>query len=224
MHVAQSLVYPFRRGALGAWVAGLPLLVFFPVTFLVVLGYAVRAIREAARDPQAPPPSFHLDGRLVHDGFLAALGLALVAIPYAYLTALVAGPIAGRMPADIDPIVVRAESLLFGGFLVAIPWGTLVLIAGPPGLAAFAITGRARDLFDVVRAVRLVRDHFTAWNLATVAIVSAWILALAGIGLCCVGLLPGAFYAILVSAHATASLVNIQPTSAATGAPAASPR
>ena len=219
MHVAQSLVYPFRRGALGAWLAGIPLLLFFPVTFVVVLGYAVRAIREAARDPAAPPPSFHLDRRLFRDGLVATLLLALVAVPYAYLTGLVAGPIDTRMPSGVDPLIARAESLLLGGFLVAIPWGTLVLVAGPPALAVFAVSGRARDLFDLRGSAGFVRHHFMAWNLATVAIVTAWILALAGAGLLCVGFLPGAFYAILVSAHATASLVSVK-TSATGAAPA----
>jgi len=48
--------------------------------------------------------------------------------------------------------------------------------------------------------------------------VTAWVVALACVGLLCVGLLPGAFYAILVSAHASASLQS------PTGASGANPR
>lgn len=207
MHVAQSLVYPLRRGSLGAWLVGIPLLLFFPVAFVVVLGYAVRATREAALSPQAPPPAFGLDGRLLRDGLLLTVVFLLVVVPYLLMSDAVAGAVFARMPAGTDPLIGPAEALLFGGFLVAIPWGTVVLLLVPPAVAAFAASGRARDLFNVARALRLVRTHFMAWNLATVAIVTAWIVALAGAGLLCVGFLPGAFYAILVSAHATASLV-----------------
>jgi hypothetical protein len=207
VHVAQSLVYPFRRGSLGAWLAGIPLLLFFPLSFVVVLGYAVRATREAALSPQAPPPGFSLDGRLLRDGLLLTVVFLLVVVPYLLMSDAVAGAVFARMPAGTDPLIGPAEALLFGGFLVAIPWGTVVLLLVPPAVAAFAASGRARDLFNVARALRLVRTHFMAWNLATVAIVTAWIVALAGAGLLCVGFLPGAFYAILVSAHATASLV-----------------
>ena len=38
------------------------------------------------------------------------------------------------------------------------------------------------------------------------AIVTGWVLGVACIGLLCVGILPGVFYAILVSAHASATL------------------
>jgi hypothetical protein len=36
--------------------------------------------------------------------------------------------------------------------------------------------------------------------------VTAWLVGLLGGALCCVGVLPGVFYAILVSAHASAAL------------------
>src|SRR6267142_2078528 len=47
---------------------------------------------------------------------------------------------------------------------------------------------------------RLLSDGF--WT----AIVTGWALGLAAVGLLCVGLVPGVFYAILVSAHASAAL------------------
>jgi len=208
VHVETSLVYPFRRGSLSAWLAGVGLLLFFPVTFVVVLGYAVRATREAARYPDGPPPGFDLDRRLLSDGLLLTVVFLLVTVPYAFMTDAVAGMVFARLPAGADPLIGAAEALLIGGFLVAVPWGTLVLLFVPPAVAAFARSGRARDLFDLVGAVRFVRAHFMGWNLVTVAIVTAWIVALAGAGLLCFGFLPGAFYAILVSAHATASLVD----------------
>jgi hypothetical protein len=54
--------------------------------------------------------------------------------------------------------------------------------------------------------MRAVSRDFATWNLAAAAIVTGWALGLAAIGLLCVGLVPGVFYAILVSAHASAAL------------------
>lgn len=208
MHIARSFTYPFRPGALGAWLAGLPLLLFFPLTFVVVLGHAVRATRQAAADPEAPPPAYSLDGRLFYDGALASLVVAVLATPYVYLASLVAGVFYEHGGFKVDPLLGRIEADITAALLVAIPWGTLVLVLLPPAAAAFAVSGRARDLFDAAAAVGFVRRRFVAWNLATVAIVTAWLVALASVGILCLGFLPGAFYAILVSAHATASLAR----------------
>jgi hypothetical protein len=51
-----------------------------------------------------------------------------------------------------------------------------------------------------------VRRDFPTWNLVIATIVTAWGIGVASAALLCIGLAPGIFYAILVSAHATASL------------------
>jgi len=68
--------------------------------------------------------------------------------------------------------------------------------------------GVAADLVDLPAAVRTVRRLFPAWNLVVVAIVTAWAVGLCGLGLALVGVVPGILYAMLVSAHATASLAD----------------
>src|SRR2546430_8863364 len=105
-----------------------------------------------------------------------------------------------------DAFFVRASALLAAGLVLAIPWGLLLLLWSPANVAAYCLTGSARDLFDPVRAVSRVREGFLEWNLASAAIVTGWALGFAATGLLCAGFLPGAFYAILVSAYATASL------------------
>ena len=78
----------------------------------------------------------------------------------------------------------------------------------PPATARFARSGQVADLVNVVAAVRTVRRRFATWNLVVVAIVTAWAIGLCGLGLALVGVVPGILYAILVSAHATASLAD----------------
>jgi hypothetical protein len=76
----------------------------------------------------------------------------------------------------------------------------------PSASVRFAASGRGRDLFDVAASLRGIRERYAVWNLTVVGIVTAWIVGLLGSALCCVGVLPGVFYAILVSAHASAAL------------------
>ena len=93
-------------------------------------------------------------------------------------------------------------------FLLALPWGFLLLIHMPHATARFAHAGKASDLFDLPASIRAVRRDFATWNVAAAAIVTGWAVGLACVGLFCVGLVPGVFYAILVSAHASAALDN----------------
>jgi hypothetical protein len=61
-------------------------------------------------------------------------------------------------------------------------------------------------MFDLPGSIKAVRRDFTTWNLVAAAIVTSWAIGLACVGLLCAGLVPGALYAILVSAHASAAL------------------
>jgi hypothetical protein len=213
MSPSQALVYPFRRGAGAAWLAGIPLLLLFPLTFILVFGYAVLATRASLEAPAAAPPHLRLDGRLLRDGLLTAALVLAIALPFA----LVAWPLASAivmsnvLQAAGDPFFQRAYALLAATLALALPWGLAMLVMVPPNLAAYAAGGRPADLFSPARALARVRARLLDWNLASAAIVTAWALAFAAAGLLCVGFVPGAFYAILVSAHATATLARPPP-------------
>ena len=91
-------------------------------------------------------------------------------------------------------------------FILILCWGLVMLLLVPHAAARFASTGRPIDLFNFPAAIRGVRGDFASWNLAAAAIVTGWALGVACVGLLCLGLVPGVFYAILVSAHACAAL------------------
>jgi hypothetical protein len=81
-----------------------------------------------------------------------------------------------------------------------------MLLLMPHGTNRFASSGRPFDLLDVPTTLRSVGRDFATWNVAAAAIVTAWALGIACIGLLCLGIVPGIFYAILVCAHASAAL------------------
>ena len=207
--VAAAFGYPFRRGSAGAWLVGVLLLVLFPLGVVPLLGYSVAVVRASTADPAAGPPGWRPLTRLLREGLLLALVLAVLSAPFGVLAWALVAPvgavIGGLLPdsflrASIPEVVALA--------LAALPWGILLLVLMPPATARFAASGRALDLVDIVASLRLLHLRFATWNLVVVAIVTAWALGLAGLGLALVGVIPGVFYALLVSSHATAALAD----------------
>lgn len=206
MSVADSFSWPFRGRWQAKWAIGLALVLLLPVTFVLVLGYAVAATRAAAGGASEGPPPWPRLGRLLTDGVSCALALALLTLPFALvaveLSAALSSPALWH---SSDPLL-HVEAWTSAILIAALPWGIVLLLLMPHATARFVATGRVRDLFDFPASVRSVQRDFASWNITVAAIVTAWALGLACIGLLCVGLVPGIFYAILVSAHATATL------------------
>jgi hypothetical protein len=186
---------------------GLLALLLLPVGFIPLLGYSIAATRAAHEQPQIGPPKWVLSARLLTDGFWTALVLGLITLPFA----LALNPIASLI-GRVDPLQVSDRSMaqllahVVAGFILALPWGLVLLLLLPHATLRFAITGSPRELFDAAASLRGVSTDFATWNVSAAAMVTAWALGLACAGLLCVGLVPGIFYAILVSAHATAAI------------------
>jgi hypothetical protein len=187
------------------------LVALLPLTFVLVWGYAVGCVRAAAADPAAPPPPLRPSGRLLADGAWSALQGAVVTLPFAAAAWLLGSALAGVWRPTGDGFTDRGMAWVVAGFAVALPWGVVVLALLPPTLARFAVTGRPADLAAVGAALASVRRRFVPWNLAVVVITTAWALAAVSLTLCLAGVVAGAFYAILVSAHACAALAPDPP-------------
>src|SRR5258708_28038305 len=205
--VAQSFSWPFRGQWKSKWIVGLLTVLFLPIAFIPLLGYAIAATRQAEPDASTGSRGWRLSGRLLSDGFWAALVMALLTAPFV----LFVSPLAGwlfdaHVLRGTDSSISQLYAYTIALFALALPWGLLLLIHMPHATARFAHSARATDLFDLPASIRAVRRDFTTWNLAAAAMVTAWAIGLACIGLLCAGLIPGVFYAILVSAHASAAL------------------
>jgi hypothetical protein len=205
--VADSFSWPFRGGWKAAWLPGLLAIILLPVAFIPLLGYAIAATRAAEQDAAAGPPRWTFSLRLLWDGAWTAVAIAVLTAPFA----LVFNPVADSLfNAHVWTGSDDAVSLLYAhvaaAFLLALPWGLLFLLHMPHATARFAQTARWDDLFDLAQSIRDITRDFATWNLAAAAIVTAWAIGLAAAGLLCLGIVPGVFYAILVSAHASAAL------------------
>lgn len=178
---------------------GMVTVLLVPVLFIPLLGYAIEAVQAALVDPAAGPPPWRWTSRLWWYGGWTAFMLAMTAIPFV----VVYDPLAGWIASiGVDDLVAHAAAIL----ALLLVWGLFMLLLMPHAAMRFAVTSSYHELLDVAASVRGVGHDFARWNLAAAAIVTAWAIGLAGAGVLCVGLVPGVFYAILVSAHAAATL------------------
>ena len=205
--VAESFAWPFRGNWLPHWLIGLLLVLFLPLFFIPVLGYAVAATRAAEQDPSSGPPSWQVSARLFADGFWTSLAVLVSLLPFALLLNPLSIALSkARIWTSSDAALADIHTHVLAFLILALPWGLVVLLVMPHASARFAASGRPADLFNYGAALRDVARDFTTWNIAAAAIVTAWALGLACAGVFCIGLVPGIFYAILVSAHAAAAL------------------
>jgi Protein of unknown function (DUF4013) len=205
--VAESFSWPFRGDWKSRWIPGVLAVLLLPIGFIPLLGYAIAATRQAELDTASGPPRWVLSGRLLLDGLYTTGVVLLFTAPFALLL----NPLGGWLfDAHLWHVADAPVSQLYAHtvalFLLALPWGLLLLIHMPHATARFAHSKRPADLVDLPASIRAVRRDFTTWNLAAAAIVTGWAIGLACVGLLCAGLVPGVFYAILVSAHASAAL------------------
>jgi Protein of unknown function (DUF4013) len=205
--VAESFAWPFRGRWRSGWLSGLLAVLLVPVAFIPLLGYAIAATRSAEVDAASSPPRWTISIRLLSDGFWTALVIALLTAPFVLtFSPLAAVLFDAHVWTGNDVAVSQLYAHVAAAFLLALPWGLLFLLHMPHATARFAHTGTPIDLFDIPASIRSVVRDFATWNLAAAAIVTAWAIGLACAGLLCVGIVPGVFYAILVSAHASAAL------------------
>jgi len=205
--VTASFLFPFRgRRRLWRWAVGSLLVAVLPVSFVVVFGYTVGCIRVAAADAAAGPPGWRVRRRLLSDGAWSGLQAAVLTLPFVTLAWLASGELGQAWHPTGDRFVDSANALVVAVAAVALPWGVLMLTAVPPTVARFAMSGRPADLASLTAVVQAIRGRFADWNLVIVTITTSWLLAAAGLAVALIGVVPGAYYAILVSAHACAAL------------------
>lgn len=200
-------MWPFRGQWHSKWVSGALVTLFLPLLFIPLLGYAIAATRAAEQDPPSGPPAWDLSARLLSDGLWTSLAVLVSVIPFGLVFNPLANLLFGaRVWSSGDPFLAQLHAHVLALLILALPWGLLVLLLMPRAAAAFAANGNPGDLFNYPAALRAVADNFATWNLAVAAIVTGWAVGIACAGLLCVGIVPGIFYAILVSAHASATL------------------
>src|SRR5260370_6761776 len=85
------------------------------------------------------------------DGLWASLAVLLVALPFA----LALNPLASALHALGEP-----SAHVGAFFALALPWGLVSLLLMPHCTAAFAATGKPRDMLKFAASLSLLRHNF----------------------------------------------------------------
>ena len=153
--VAESFSWPFRGEWRSRWAAGVLIVLFLPVLFVPLLGYAIAATRSAEHEPSLAPPPWRLSARLLSDGLWTAILIALLASPFVMAFDPLAGLLYG-VPLWHSGNVRVAQLYAHVGalFILVLCWGLVMLLLMPHAAARFA--------FTVVLAAALMAAGFVA--------------------------------------------------------------
>ena len=207
--IAESFAWPFRGDWRPKWVLGLVCVAFLPLLFIPLLGYAIQATRAAEIDPSQGPPQWRPSVSLVLAGAWMSFAILLSTVPFVLLFNPLADFLNVANVGNFDnPGLANFSAHVLAALVLSLPWGLFLLLVMPNATASFAASRRPVDLFNFPASIRAVVRDFATWNVSAAAVVTAWIVGLACAGLFCIGIVPGIFYAILVSAHATAALTR----------------
>jgi len=207
--VADSFAWPFRGDWRSKWALGLLCVALLPILFIPLLGYAIAATQASQADSPHGPPPWRLSGRLLSDGLWTSLALGLFTLPFFLLWNPFAELLFRNQPwRSQDAIFSLVDAYVLAALVLALLWGLWLLLVMPHATAAFAASRRPSALFNFAASIQAVRRDFATWNVSAAAMVTGWIVGFASAGLFCVGIVPGIFYAILVSAHASAALTR----------------
>src|SRR5690349_6003453 len=133
--IADSFSWPFRGRWRQPWLIGVVAILFLPLTFVLVLGYAVAAVRAPG---QGPPP-----WRLYPGGHWVALALLLLTAPFVLVGIFVSRALHIGALWHSSGTLLDVESFTAAVLILALPWGIVALLLMPHATARYAATHRA---------------------------------------------------------------------------------
>jgi hypothetical protein len=198
---AKAFTFPFEDDE---WVTKLligGILGLIPIVNLVVLGYALRTLKNVADGVEKPLPSWDDFADYFVKGLVSLLGGVIWALPIlvvAGLTVLLGlateqSPNAGYTgPFNACIMGLSCLSSLYGLFLSAVL---------PAAFAEYAISGEFASLFRFGEIFRGITSNLGNYVMAALLAWLAQLVAGFGIILCIVGVVFTQFWATLVGAH-----------------------
>jgi len=222
MDFGKSFTYMFddpewlKKLAIGGLLALLSIIPIVNIfTWLVVMGYFVRTIRNVASGRSLPLPEWDDWGGDWVRGALLAVASIIYGLPGTILSAL-GGSISGFIQqGSADPNAVASLCVAGLGCLAGL-WGLLVAIFMPAATINYAMKGDFASFFRFGEIWDFIRKNAGNYIIALLLGIVAALVAALGLVACGGGVFFTGFWAALVTAHL---LGQVKAT--ATGAPLA---
>jgi hypothetical protein len=185
-----------------------------------VAGYWVRLLKRVDAGEARPLPEWDDLGGIFKDGlpvvgvyFAHVLALLLVLGGLGCMVGLVVFGLGGLGEGSQDAAAALG-GLGFAGLYFLLLVSQLVLsLYLPAAMVKVAFRGGFKDGFDVRANFAFIKDNLVNYALSLVFYLVASFVAQFGIVLCCVGLFPCAFWAILILGYGLGETVRLNPRS-----------
>ncbi len=175
------------------------LLGIIPIVNFIVVGYALRLIRNVAEGAERPLPEWDNWG----DDFVCGLLVAVAAFLY-WLPALIVmgigsgiGALLGSSSDTGDTAALCVTAFQCLGSL----WSILVAIVFPSAMLQYVMNGEFGDFFKFGTIIAFIRDNLGNYVIALLVSALANIVAGFGVILCFVGVIFTQFWSYVVMAH-----------------------
>ena len=195
----------------------------FIVGFFFVAGYWVRLLKRVAAGEPRPLPEWDDLGGIFGDG------LKVVGVYAVYLLAVIVllsglGCVAGLLVFGVSGLGRGSEGVsemlgalgglgLVGLYLVFFVLNLALSLYLPAALVRVAVRGEFKDGFDTRANIEFIRANLVNYALSLVFYLVASFAAQFGFVLCCVGVFPCAFWALLILGYGLGETVRMNPRS-----------
>jgi hypothetical protein len=179
------------------------ILSMIPVVNLVVIGYALKALKNVAEGAEQPLPAWDDFGDYFVKGLISALGAMVWAIPIIILAAItgVLSAVTGYDSAEPSRVAAPYVLCIWSMSCVSGIYGLFLGFVLPAAFAHYAIRGDFGAFFRCGEIFKFIKANLGNY---IVALLLAWVAQfISGFGviLCIVGAIFTEFWAILVGSH-----------------------
>jgi hypothetical protein len=181
------------------------LLGFILIGWFFLLGYVAQTTRNVVAGVPHPLPEWEDLGEFFTEG-ARLIGVILIwSAPFLIISMAVAIPavaldvLQNRTTAPVEFVAI-AMMACFGCLLV--PLGIAWLLLMPVSLLFAIVERRFGAAFELGRIVRFIRDNVGNYLFAILVLIIARLIAAAGFGVLCIGVIFTAFWALMITAHA----------------------
>jgi len=174
-----------------------------PVVNLVVIGYALKALKNVAEGAEHPLPAWDNFGDYFVKGLVSALGAMVWALPL-ILAGLVGGIISavtGYGSAETTRVSTATALCIWSLSCVSGIWGLFLGLVLPAAFAKYAVRGDFGAFFRFGEILNFIKANIGNY---IIALLLAWIAQFVsgfGVILCVIGVIFTEFWATLVGSH-----------------------
>jgi hypothetical protein len=179
------------------------ILSMIPIVNLVVIGYALKALKNVAERVEHPLPAWDDFGDYFVKGLVSILGALIWALPIIVLGAMTAalGALAGYDSTDTARASAPFVLCLWSMNCVTGIYGLFLGLVLPAAFAQYAIRGDFGAFFRFGDIVKFIKANLGNYIIALILAAVAQFISSFGVILCCIGAVFTQYWALLVGSH-----------------------